>query len=603
MLIEAVLWNAVLATGLGVVVALAERSRFLRRRPAVTHLLWFAVLLKLAIPPLVPLPILPGATADLRTATLSHRVVHRAEPIEAAETTHAPRETSFPAVAATAESRSPDFRSVLLVVSLAGTLVFLARCARRTARVARLLQTARPAPERFAALLADVAARFGVARVPDIRVVNARLSPMLSLGRQGAAIVIPCDLAEELDDEEVACIFSHELAHLLRHDRAFNLAGLAVVALFWWHPVAWWSFRQMQARQGECCDALAIGRLARSRRLYAQTLLKSLDFLQGRRELALLASPGFGRRIHILRRFEMIANMSVRPTCSLGAFAMLALCAVSFVCFPAHAQSQAGNPPANSAKHDKQALPKSIDAPEGYSDMRTSVHNLKRLGIALHDWADAHEVTPGKTDNLADPKSALNSPFRRFPPAVIYGKDGKGKYPHSWRVELLPYPDAKALYDEYRFDEPWDSPANKLLLEKMPDVFRNPADDSVNYNSAYFVLVGRLVDENVNGPALQTLFSCKVGVAFRQMIDQPSNTLAMVEAKRNIPWTMPEDIPYDPAGKLPQLGGYFKEGFSLNFGDGHSQFVFEPIKDADLKALISPAAGDASKYEFRRLGF
>ena len=299
----------------------------------------------------------------------------------------------------------------------------------------------------------------------------------------------------------------------------------------------------------------------------------------------------------------MIANMSVRPTCSMGAVAMLALCAVSFVCFPARADNAADNPSADSAKDPKQTLPQSVDTQEGYVNMRQSIRNLKQLAIALHDWADAHHITPEKTDNLADPKSALNSPFYRFPPAVVYGKDGRGKFPHSWRVELLPYLKAKSLYGEYRFDEPWDSPANKQLLEKMPEVFRNPADDSVNYNSAYFVLVGRLVDDTANGPALQTLFSCKVGVAFRQITDRTSNTVAMVEAKRDIPWTKPEDIPYDPAGKLPQLGGYFKEGYGLNFADGHCQFVFEPIKDAALKALISPAAGDVSDYQFRRLGF
>lgn len=299
----------------------------------------------------------------------------------------------------------------------------------------------------------------------------------------------------------------------------------------------------------------------------------------------------------------MTANLSVRRTCSLGAVAMLALCAVSFVCFPARADNLADKAGADATKDAKQTLPQSVDTRDGYENMRTSIRNLKKLAIALHDWAFAHHIMPGTTANLADPKTALNSPFHRYPPAVVYGKDGKGKYPHSWRVELLPYLDAKNLYDEYRFDEPWDSPANKVLLEKMPEVFRNPADDSVNYNSAYFVLVGKLVDGNVNGPAPQTMFSSKAGVAFRQVTDLTQNTLAVVEARRNIPWTKPEDIPYDPGGKLPQLGGYFKEGFCLNFGDGHCQFVYEPIKDSDLKALISPAAGDVSNYEFRRLGF
>ena len=604
MLFEAVLQNAALATVLAVLVVLAERMPFLRRRPALTHLLWFAVLMKLVIPPLVPLPVLPGAAADMGTKTVARRVVRQTESSDTAWTIRAPIAMAVPVASVSAGTWRPDFPSLMFAVSFAGTLIFFTRCAWRSARVARLLRRAAPAPGRFASLLADVADRLGVAPVPDIQFVNACISPVLSLIRQKAAIVLPRQLAEELDDEQLACIFSHELAHLVRHDRAFNLAGLTVVGLFWWHPVAWWSFRQMKARQEECCDALAISRLARSRRLYAQTLLTSLEFLQRRRELNLVASPGFGHRTHILRRFEMIANLSVRPTCSLGAVALLALCAASFICFPARAENRQDKPSADSGKEAKAALPQSLDSQDGYVNSRQSIRNLKQLAIALHDWADAHQIImPGKTDNLADPKSALNSPFHRFPPAVVYGKDGKGKYPHSWRIELLPYLKAKNLYDEYRFDEPWDSPANKVILEKMPEVFRNPADEAVNYNSAYFVLVGKLVDDTANGPALQTLFSSKLGVAFRQITDGTSNTLAVVEAKRDIPWTKPEDIPYDPSGKLPQLGGYFKEGFCLNFADGHCQFVYEPIKDADLKALISPAAGDVSNHEFRRLGF
>jgi len=43
--------------------------------------------------------------------------------------------------------------------------------------------------------------------------------------------------------------------------------------------------------------------------------------------------------------------------------------------------------------------------------------------------------------------------------------------------------------------------------------------------------------------------------------DGPSCTILLVEAKRNIPWTKPADIPYDPHKLLPALGGYSEGGF------------------------------------------
>jgi hypothetical protein len=75
--------------------------------------------------------------------------------------------------------------------------------------------------------------------------------------------------------------------------------------------------------------------------------------------------------------------------------------------------------------------------------------------------------------------------------------------------------------------------------------------------------------------------------------------LAIVEARRNFPWTKPADLPYDPTGKLPSLGGFFQGGFCATFGDSSTGFLEEPIKDASLRAMISPAAGDNADHRFR----
>ena len=56
----------------------------------------------------------------------------------------------------------------------------------------------------------------------------------------------------------------------------------------------------------------------------------------------------------------------------------------------------------------------------------------------------------------------------RFP-ADVLSKDGKPLL--SWRVAILPQLGHQALYTEFHQDEPWDSPHNKALLERMPEVF------------------------------------------------------------------------------------------------------------------------------------
>lgn len=200
-----------------------------------------------------------------------------------------------------------------------------------------------------------------------------------------------------------------------------------------------------------------------------------------------------------------------------------------------------------------------------------SMNNLKQIMLALHNWADVHGG--------------------HFPPPVIYGKDGKGKVPHSWRVELLPYLEQAALYEAYKFDEPWDSEANKAVLAKMPAVFRHPAADAKSTYSSYFALTPATLVAEGAGPVL-TAFGKRDGVRFVDMLDGTSNTLAVVEAKREIPWTRPDDIVFDPEKPLPELGGFTEDGFNGAFCDGAVRFISGKIDAATLKLLISPQGGE-----------
>jgi hypothetical protein len=188
-----------------------------------------------------------------------------------------------------------------------------------------------------------------------------------------------------------------------------------------------------------------------------------------------------------------------------------------------------------------------------------SVNNLKQLALAMHNYHDAN---------------------RTFPPAAIYDKDGKALL--SWRVLLLPFLEQDMLFKEFRLNEAWDSPHNKKLLEKMPKVYALPGGKGQHKHGTFYQVF--------HGKA--AAFEGKSGLRIPDFTDGTSNTILVVEAARDVPWTKPEDIPFDPTKDVPKLGGHFPNGFSAAFADGSVRFLQSGINKDTLKALVTRNGGE-----------
>ena len=187
-------------------------------------------------------------------------------------------------------------------------------------------------------------------------------------------------------------------------------------------------------------------------------------------------------------------------------------------------------------------------------------NNFKQVMLAMHNYHDT---------------------YGHFPPAVVV--DPRSGVQRSWRVELLPFLEHAFLYEKYRKDEPWDSDANKAVLEKMPGVFRHPTMAAGSTNTSIFAAIGKgLVFEKDD----------KDGTKIQEITDGTSNTVAIVEAQREIPWTKPEDIEVDLTNdKLPELG-IVPEGWIAGICDGSVHFISRDIDLALWKKLLTRAGGE-----------
>jgi hypothetical protein len=186
-----------------------------------------------------------------------------------------------------------------------------------------------------------------------------------------------------------------------------------------------------------------------------------------------------------------------------------------------------------------------------------SQNNLKQLALAMHNY---------------------HSTYGHFPAAASYDKNGKALL--SWRVELLPYLEQQELYKQFKLDEPWDSPDNKKLLAKMPSVFAAPGSRGGS-DTVYQGFTGK-----------GTIFEGKKGIDIRDILDGTSNTIMFVEAANAVPWTKPEDLPYDPDKPLPKLGGLFPGGFNAALCDGSVRFVPKTVSEKTLRAAITRSGGE-----------
>ncbi|WP_406694895.1 DUF1559 domain-containing protein [Singulisphaera sp. Ch08] len=199
-----------------------------------------------------------------------------------------------------------------------------------------------------------------------------------------------------------------------------------------------------------------------------------------------------------------------------------------------------------------------------------SVNNLKQIALAMHN---IHAVN------------------NAFPPQATYDKNKKPLL--SWRVALLPYMEEGALYNEFKLDEPWDSPHNKALIPRMPKQFIIPGSKAEPGKTYY---------RGFSGPS--TLFDDKrkdgVGVGVRDVTDGTSNTLGVVEAKEAVIWTKPEEeIPFEANANpdnlkklVGSLGGHFPGGFNAFFIDGSVRFIKSTINLNVLRALITRNGGE-----------
>jgi bla regulator protein blaR1 len=244
--------NIVLALLLAVAAWLTQRWL---RRPALAHVLWVLVLVKLITPPLVSVPLRDSPGNLSCTLGTCNCAAH--------QRTQATELDRLPWVLCGAW---------LIGASITGWCAW-----RRWARFERLLTHARPAPPDWQALAVRLAAELDV-RPPEILVIPGRLPPLVVPGRHQPRLLLPMGLLDSLNGSQRVAMLLHELTHIQRRDHLVRVLEVLVSVAYWWLPFVGSIGRQLRVCEEACCDAAVVARRPEARREYAKLLLDVVDF-------------------------------------------------------------------------------------------------------------------------------------------------------------------------------------------------------------------------------------------------------------------------------------------------------------------------------------
>lgn len=169
-------------------------------------------------------------------------------------------------------------------------------------------------------------------------------------------------------------------------------------------------------------------------------------------------------------------------------------------------------------------------------------------------------------------------------PLYMTEQDSQGNYPHSWRVQILPYLGETALYRQIHLNEPWDSPWNRQFHNRMPAIFKNPNRKLPTGFTTYSVITGK-----------ETLFSANQSCSLEDVTKKIDDVLLIVE-RTPVCWMNPEaDIPTEKCFPIGSPSGIIEaeccqslkiKAFQVVTCSGNYYVLPSDIGEYDFRSLV-----------------
>lgn len=256
-------------------------------------------------------------------------------------------------------------------------------------------------------------------RVNGVTIVeSAAAAGPLAFGVAKRFVAFPRDFAARYDADERESALAHELGHHARGDLIANWLALAVLALHWFNPLAWYAFRAFRADQEMANDARVLARLGPgARHAYACAIVKAAH------GGAIAAACHLHTVDDLKGRLKMLGMNRISRTRALTGLATIAATGIGALALTASGTQAAERMRASVETAAKAALPTAIPAMAPVADdVRVVIdRDGKRTvyeGAEAEAWVSANPLPePPVPPAPPAPAAAFAAPAVPLPPA------------------------------------------------------------------------------------------------------------------------------------------------------------------------------------------
>lgn len=207
-----------------------------------------------------------------------------------------------------------DWSEIAACIWLAGVLIMLFAAIfsyRRT--FMRTTKASFEQQECIFSLLRECTNNNRIIKKINIRLSHYHTSPFI-IGAFKPNLIIPDNIINTMDEQNLKIILIHEMMHLKHHDHIIRIICYFVQALHWFNPVIWVSLRLMSRDCEIACDTAVLrSSNIEMRKDYAMLLLKTAQMSSTRRSIVHLAAfseSNLKKRIINIARFKKHSAIS-----------------------------------------------------------------------------------------------------------------------------------------------------------------------------------------------------------------------------------------------------------------------------------------------------